>query len=304
MTLTIQKLDQLPSNIQVVDSNGFPTNAFVFYLLKMFKKALLDNQNMAALLAEIDAVELGAGLNPNGTYAPDVTAHYINSATSLFDADILIDIALHNVQIELNTTQSGAGLNTDGTYTADPLSHYISTATSLKNADSLMDAQLFSTQSELDTAESGAGLNSGGTYSADATTHYLTTATSLKDADKKLDTELYNHSQLSATHGGNSAAHGSNGNIVGFNDTATETLYGLVKRCALIADASMSTTAITTADIATAPVLYDQTYTNTMASLINENKSKVNSIVTDLGNVVTKINDILAKMKTANQMTT
>jgi hypothetical protein len=191
MTLTIQKLDQLPSNIQVVDANGYPTTAFVFYLLKMFKKALVDNQNMSALLAEIDAIELGAGLQSGGTYSPDLTSHYLSTASSLFVADILLDMALNYLQIETNAIESGAGLNSDGTYSADALSHYISTALSLKSADSLIDAQLFSTQSELNTAESGAGLNTDGTYTADATTNYLTTATSLKDADKKLDTQIY-----------------------------------------------------------------------------------------------------------------
>lgn len=297
MTLTIQKLDQLPSNIQVVDSNGYPTNAFVFYLLKMFKKALTDNQNISSLLDEINAVELGAGLNPNGTYVQDLLSHYIATATSLYTADQKLDTQLFTTQSELNSTQSGAGLQVNGSYSPDLTAHYISTASSLFVADTLLDMALNYLQIEVNNIESGAGLNSDGTYTADATTHYLTTASSLKDADKKLDTELYNHSQLSV-------AHGSNGDIVGFNDTATESLYGLLKRCSLIADASMATTAITTADIATAPLVYDQTYTNTMVSLINENKSKVNSIVTDLGNVVTKINDILAKMKTANQMTT
>lgn len=51
----IQKtsLDQLPSNVQIVESNGYPTQAFVFYLLKMFRKANLDNSNLESLQSQI-----------------------------------------------------------------------------------------------------------------------------------------------------------------------------------------------------------------------------------------------------------
>lgn len=249
MAIIKTTLDPLPSNIQIVNDNGYPTPAFVFYLLKILKRSENDVLNLQALSKEIDNTQLGAGLSTDGSYKADLTAHYISSSTSLFVADTLLDMGLNYLQIEVNAIQTGAGLAANGSYIAD------------------------------------------------STTHYLSLATSLKNADNKLDVELFNHETLYT-------AHGSNGNIVGFNDTSSETLYGLVKRCALISNVAMATTVITTADIAAAPSAYDQTYTNTMASLINENKAKLNSIVTDLGNVVTTINNILAKMKIANQMTT
>lgn len=184
-------LEQLPANIRIVDNNGMPTQAFVFYLLKMFKRALNDEMNFDALQAELNSTQTGAGLSTDGSYSPDLTANYTSTATSLFTADTLLDLALHYLQTEVNNVETGAGLNADGTYTADALAHYIALATGLKNADSLLDAQLFSTQSELDTAEAGAGLNTDGTYTANGSAHYISAATSLKDADNKLDSKLY-----------------------------------------------------------------------------------------------------------------
>ncbi len=94
----IQKttLDQLPSNIKIVESNGFPTQAFVFYLLKMFRKAQLDILNFDALQKEIDDTQTGAGLGTDGEYSPDTTAHYITEALSLFNADQKLDTMLYN----------------------------------------------------------------------------------------------------------------------------------------------------------------------------------------------------------------
>jgi hypothetical protein len=41
--------------------------------------------------SEINAIETGAGLNSNGTYTPDPTADYISAASSLKNADSLLD---------------------------------------------------------------------------------------------------------------------------------------------------------------------------------------------------------------------
>lgn len=136
-------LDQLPSNLAIVDNRGFPTQAFVFYLLKMFKKAQNDVLNFESLQKEIDDTQTGAGLQTDGTYSSDLTANYIAAASSLFTADILLDLALHYLQIEVNNVEDGAGLNLDGTYTPDTLANYISTAISLKDADSKLDSKLY-----------------------------------------------------------------------------------------------------------------------------------------------------------------
>lgn len=106
------------------------------------------------------------------------------------------------------------------------------------------------------------------------------------------------------THVNASQAHSSNGDIVGFNDTATESAVGLVSRMASIADAVETTVDITTADIATAPAAYDQAYTQLVTDLTNENKAAINQLASDLNDAIAVLNNLLAESKTSGQMTT
>ena len=41
---------------------------------------------ISVLQSEIDAIESGSGLNADGTYLPDSTAHFTNMASSLSEA--------------------------------------------------------------------------------------------------------------------------------------------------------------------------------------------------------------------------
>lgn len=109
---------------------------------------------------ELDATQLGAGLEADGSYIAPVGSNYLGSATSLKDADSDLDAQLKIV--------------------ADDLAQEI---TDRSNADSAI-------QSELDTTQSGAGLETSGAYVAPAVSNYLSAASSLKDADSKLDTQL------------------------------------------------------------------------------------------------------------------
>jgi hypothetical protein len=97
-------------------------------------------------------------------------------------------------------------------------------------------------------------------------------------------------------------AHGSNGDIVGFNDTATELLYGLVKRMANISDAVTTSVNIATADIGSAPATYDQGYTQSVTDLTNENKAAINQLASDFNDAVTVLNNLLSESQTADQM--
>ena len=47
---------------------------------------------------EVDAAQVGAGLEEDGSYAPDDTTEYINSATSLKDADKKLDTAVKGLE--------------------------------------------------------------------------------------------------------------------------------------------------------------------------------------------------------------
>lgn len=99
-------------------------------------------------------------------------------------------------------------------------------------------------------------------------------------------------------------AHGSNGDIVGFDDLADESTVGLVKRMAYIADAVETTVDITTADIGAAPATYDQDYTQSVTDLTNENKAAINQLASDLNDAIAVLNNLLAESKTSGQMTT
>lgn len=83
----------------------------------------------------------------------------------------------------------------------------------------------------------------------------------------------------------------ANGQLVGNMDYATVSVGGVVDLAALVSDL----TQIATADIGAAPAAYDQTYTQSVTDLTNENKAKVNEIVL-------KVNEIIAGQITAKQM--
>lgn len=106
---------------------------------------------------------------------------------------------------------------------------------------------------------------------------------------------LTNHENLTS-------AHGVTGNNVGTEDFATDLIGGVVLLAELVSDAVNSTQTITLTDIAAAPSAYDQTYTQTLADMANDTKAKHNQLVIDLNAVVTQLNDLIAKSKTAKQM--
>lgn len=110
-------------------------------------------------------------------------------------------------------------------------------------------------------------------------------------------------SQAVDVHVSSSEAHGSNGDIVGFNDAALETTLGLVKRMAAIEFASETSVSIVTPDIGTAPLAYDQAYTQSVTNLANESKAAINQLALDLNDAISVLNNLLAESKTSGQMT-
>jgi hypothetical protein len=164
-----------------------------------------------AIELEVGTIESGAGLNSNGTYTPDATAHYISAASSLKNADSLLDDqvkinadAISAAQAEINAIETGAGLNSNGTYTPDATADYISAASSLKNADSLLDDKLKETRDLVDNlgASSVSSVNSispvagdvtvggGDIDSAHTATNYTATSADLDGHLAGVDTAL------------------------------------------------------------------------------------------------------------------
>lgn len=181
--------------------------------------ASLGSGSITALQAEVNAVETGAGLEPDGTYVADSGSNYLDAATSLKNADILLDAQAKTtadaltqevsdrttadsaIQDELDLSQAGAGLLATGAYSADTGGTYINLATSIHNATQRLDSGLTAEvanrgtaeaaiQGELDDTQTGAGLNGDGTYTADSGANYIDDATSLKNADSQLDSQI------------------------------------------------------------------------------------------------------------------
>lgn len=133
----------------------------------------------AAIQAELDASQAGAGLDADGNFVANATANYTSGATSLMDATDVLDTALKAeedariaadaaLQAELDATQVGAGLGEDGGYTANGTANYISTSTSLVSADEDLDAALKAEETariaQDDAIEAGVGLQADGSY--------------------------------------------------------------------------------------------------------------------------------------------
>ena len=167
--------------------------------------------DISSAQTEINAIETGAGLNSNGTYTPDAGADYISAASSLKNADSLLDDqikinadAISAAQTEINAIETGAGLNSNGTYTPDATADYISAASSLKNADSLLDDKLKETRDLVDNlgASSVSSVNSispvagdvtvggGDIDSAHTATNYTATSADLDGHLAGVDTAL------------------------------------------------------------------------------------------------------------------
>jgi len=172
-----------------------------------------------------DAIEAGAGLNANGTYATPSGTNYLDATTTLSGADAALDSQVKTNADAISTNASGvtgeataranqddaieagAGLNANGTYATPSGTNYLDATTTLSGADAALDSQVKTNADAIstnasgvtgeataranqdDAIEAGAGLDADGGYTADATTNYLTAASSLKDADDKLDAQ-------------------------------------------------------------------------------------------------------------------
>jgi hypothetical protein len=182
----------------------------------------------AAIQAELDATQTGAGLSATGAYVTNTGTNYIDAAANLAGADLLLDAAIasnasdvSDLQDEVDRIETGAGLDANGNYVANAGTNYIGAATSLNNADVLLDTQAKTNadnlatettnrtnadaaiQAELDATQTGAGLDADGDYNADAAANYINTAGSLFQADQLLDTQAKTNADNLATETAN-----------------------------------------------------------------------------------------------------
>jgi len=126
------------------------------------------------MLSELNAVEAGAGLNAVGSYVPTVGANYISGATSLDNADQLLDT-------QLFITDGKSNVNA-----AD----ITSLAAALTSETTNRQSAIAGTQTEIDAIEAGTGLSTTGGYVADATGSYISGAISVHNATQLLDSSI------------------------------------------------------------------------------------------------------------------
>lgn len=114
--------------------------------------------------AGLVATIAGAGLEVDGDYLADNTTNYIATATSLKNADFLLDAALQeladdvaalgsgsitDLQNEVNAIETAVGLASDGTLVAFTGANYVSAATSIAGAVTALDTALFTLSGDL-----------------------------------------------------------------------------------------------------------------------------------------------------------
>ena len=82
------------------DSNiTLPTSGTLATISDVTSEILSVNSNLSTIQEEIDNTQLGAGLQNDGSYVPNTSANYINTATNLSNATEILDN-----QISLNTS--------------------------------------------------------------------------------------------------------------------------------------------------------------------------------------------------------
>ena len=128
-------------------------------------KGLVDNQQI-----EIDAIEAGAGLNTDGTYTPDAGSNYITGASSLKNADSLLD-----AQIKVNS-DALAAFGTD-VYNEKP-------ATTVGNAVLAPLTNIPATDVRVYWNGLRADEGAGNDYTVNLTTGVITMAVNMKNKDK------------------------------------------------------------------------------------------------------------------------
>ena len=172
----------------------------------------------AAIQAELDASQVGAGLLGGGAYDANTAANFIAAATSLKDADNKLDTALQTekdralaaesaMDTRLSSVESQAGgnigdLSTLNTSAQDTLVNAINEVHTdvdtekarAEGIEATLDSRL--TQEVADRAaqdniiEGAVGLNLDGTYAAHGSANYIGAATTMMGSTVKLDTEL------------------------------------------------------------------------------------------------------------------
>ena len=161
--------------------------------------------SVSALQSEVDASQVGAGLNNNGQYVVEASRHYISAATSLKSADALLDSALY-AQVVKQESEKNASVSDRAAIRSE-----------FKSADDALDVRINnltsgSTQAVTDEAKArddadsaiitSSGLNADGTFPNHADSNYMSQSVTAHNAREQLDTALGYTDQMLGEHNG------------------------------------------------------------------------------------------------------
>jgi hypothetical protein len=132
----------------------------------------------AAISAIVSATDHAVGLAADGTFVAPTGTNYINGATTVLNAAVLLD-AVAKTNADAIASEGAARTAADLTQTAALSAEVVSRT-----------AAVAAVQAELDVTQAGAGLNTNGTYTASTDSNYINAAVTLKDADHVLDAAI------------------------------------------------------------------------------------------------------------------
>ena len=132
----------------------------------------------SAISAILSATDIAVGLNTNGTMPAFSGTNYLDSASTVTGAEILLDTAVKANAVAI-AAEATARTNADVAQVASVSAE----VTARTNADTDLQTQITS-------IETGAGLNGDGTYKVPTGTNYLNSTTTLGGADAALDTAV------------------------------------------------------------------------------------------------------------------
>ena len=151
-------VDPSCSNFSEISNAPFTAVPFALFAINSQENTLmLENQKEIALLkALIKATQLGAGLDVDGGYTPETTTFFINSVTSLKEADTVLDKQVKTNENNINANNTSITTNTSKitTNSANIISNATSIATKVPVTDIVDDLTTGGTTAPL-SAEQG-----------------------------------------------------------------------------------------------------------------------------------------------------
>ena len=132
-------VDPSCSSFTEISNAPFTAVPFALFAINTQENTLmLENQKEIALLkALIKATQLGAGLDAGGGYTPETTTFFINSVTSLKEADTVLDKQVKTNENNINANNTSITTNTSNITTNS--ANIISNATSIASKVSITD---------------------------------------------------------------------------------------------------------------------------------------------------------------------